>query len=156
MVMTAIEPSCHLTRSRLHLSFLSWLLCSQSFSMSATYCKCAVKDFVLGWERCMKIFNFVKVLGLTKKGSKLRSKWSWKLLSRVVTSWGAVFICRFSRFFRDCPWLLCSEAFSVVAASCKCVVKDFVFGWDRCMKIFNFDNVWGLTKKRSKFRSKWS
>ena len=70
--------------------------------MSAAYCKCVVKDFVLGWERCMKIFNFEKFWVLPKRGLSTRSKWSWKLLSRVVSSdssWGAVCICR---FFCDC------------------------------------------------------
>ena len=103
MVMKAIEPSCHLMRGSLHV-FFWWLFCSQSFSMSAAYCKCVVKDFVFGcqWERCMKIFNFEKVGVLPKRGLSTRPKWSWKLLSRVVTSRRAVYICRASRFFDDC------------------------------------------------------
>ena len=71
MVIKAIKPSCHLKRSSLHLSFQSffwWLICSQSFSMSAAYCKCVVKGFVLCWEKCVKVWILSKFWVLPKRG----------------------------------------------------------------------------------------
>ena len=108
--------------------------------------------FLRNLSHCMKFFNFVKVLRLSKKGSKLRSKWSWKLLSRVVTSWGAVCNCRFSLYLW---WLFCSQSFPCLLPIASVLWKISFWVERDVWKFWILFKFWVLSKRAPSPRPKW-